>query len=184
MVARDAALAGYEDARVHFQHLSCAASVDAVAQAKARGFRVSAEVTPHHLLLTEQDVRGMDTRMKMHPPLATELDRQALIEGLRAGTIDCVATDHAPHARDEKEVPFEQAPMGTTGSETAFAALHTGLVLTGALELGLLVERMTAGARLFELPTPLIAIGEPANIDARRPRRRVGRRRARLGEPL
>jgi dihydroorotase len=163
MVARDAALAGYEDARVHFQHLSCSASVDAVAEAKARGFRVSAEVSPHHLLLTEQDVRGMDTRMKMHPPLATEGDRLALVEGLRAGTIECVATDHAPHARDEKEVPFEQAPMGTTGSETAFAALHTGLVLTGVLELDLLVERMTAGARLFELRTPLIAVGEPAN---------------------
>ena len=163
MVARDAALAGYEDARVHFQHLSCAASVDAVAEAKARGFRVSAEVSPHHLLLTQEDVRGMDTRMKMHPPLATAADRRALIEGLRSGTIECVATDHAPHARDEKEVPFEQAPMGTTGLETAFAALHTGLVLTGVLELGLLVERMTAGARLFELPTPLIAAGEPAN---------------------
>jgi dihydroorotase len=164
MVARDAALAGYEDARVHFQHLSCTDSVDAVAQAKARGFRVSAEVTPHHLLLTEQDVRGMDTRMKMHPPLATEDDRRALIEGLRAGTIDCVATDHAPHARDEKEVPFEQAPMGTTGSETAFAALYSGLVLTGVLELALLVERMTAGAALFDLPTSLIAAGEPANV--------------------
>ena len=164
MVARDAALAGYEDARVHFQHLSCAASVDAVAQAKARGFKLSAEVTPHHLLLTEQDVRGMDTRMKMHPPLATEEDRRALIEGLRAGTIDCVATDHAPHARDEKEVPFEQAPMGTTGLETAFAALYSGLVLTGELKLGLLVERMTAGARLFELPPALIAPGEPANF--------------------
>jgi dihydroorotase len=163
MVARDAALAGYEHARVHFQHLSCSDSVDAVAAAKARGFRVSAEVSPHHLLLTEQDVRGMDTRMKMHPPLATDADRLALVEGLRAGTIECVATDHAPHARDEKEVPFEQAPMGTTGSETAFAALHTGLVLAGVLELGLLVERMTAGARLFELPTPLIAVGEPAN---------------------
>jgi dihydroorotase len=164
MVARDAALAGYEDARVHFQHLSCADSVDAVAQAKARGFRVSAEVTPHHLLLTERDVRGMDTRMKMHPPLATESDRLALVEGLRTGTIDCVATDHAPHARDEKEVPFEQAPMGTTGSETAFAALYSGLVLTGVLGLGLLIERMTAGARLFYLPTPLIAPGEPANV--------------------
>ncbi len=164
MVARDAAIAGYEDGRVHFQHLSCAASVDAVAEAKARGFRVSAEVAPHHLLLTEEDVRGMDTRMKMHPPLATEADRQALIEGLRGGTIDCVATDHAPHARDEKEVPFEQAPMGTTGLETAFAALHTGLVLTGTIELGLLVERMTAGAGLFELPPALIAPGEPANL--------------------
>src|ERR1700674_1606519 len=89
MLARDAALAGYEDARVHFQHLSCAASVEAVADAKERGWRVSAEVAPHPLLLTEEQVRGMDTRMKMHPPLATEADRQALIEGLRAGTIDC-----------------------------------------------------------------------------------------------
>jgi dihydroorotase len=164
MVARDAALAGYEDGRVHFQHLSCAASVAAVADAKARGWRVSAEVTPHHLLLTEQDVRGMDTRMKMHPPLATEADRAALVEGLRAGTIDCVASDHAPHARDEKEVPFEQAPMGTTGLETAFAALHTGLVLPGALELGVLLERMTAGAELFGLPAPAIALGEPASV--------------------
>ena len=164
MVARDAALAGYEDARVHFQHLSCAASVDALADAKARGWKVSAEVTPHHLLLTEEDVRGMDTRMKMHPPLATEDDRRALIEGLRAGTIDCVATDHAPHARDEKEVPFEQAPMGTTGLETAFAALHTGLVLSGELALGVLVQRMSAGAELFGLLPATIALGEPANV--------------------
>jgi dihydroorotase len=164
MVARDAALAGYEDARVHFQHLSCRASVEAVADAKARGWRVSTEVSPHHLLLTEEEVRGMDTRMKMNPPLATEDDRQALIDGLRAGTIDCVATDHAPHAREEKEVPFEQAPMGTTGLETAFAAIYTELILPGVLELGVLVERLTAGAALFELPTPKIAIGEPANV--------------------
>ena len=164
MVARDAALAGYEDARVHFQHLSCAASVQAVAHAKAQGWRVSTEVSPHHLLLTEEDVRGMDTRMKMNPPLATEQDRKALVEGLRDGTIDCVATDHAPHAREEKEVPFEQAPMGTTGLETAFAALYTGLVLPGVLELGLLVQRMTVGAALFDLPTPRIVPGEPANV--------------------
>jgi dihydroorotase len=164
MLARDAALAGYEDGRVHFQHLSCAASVEAVADAKGRGWRVSAEVTPHHLLLTEEDVRGMDTRMKMHPPLATEADRQDLVEGLRSGTLDCVATDHAPHARDEKEVPFEQAPMGTTGLETAFAALHTGLVLPGILELGVLVERMTAGAALFDLPLAVIAVGRPASV--------------------
>jgi dihydroorotase len=164
MVARDAALAGYEDGRVHFQHLSCAASVDAVAAAKAHGWRVSAEVCPHHLLLTEQDVRGMNTSMKMHPPLATEADRLALIEGLRSGMIDCVATDHAPHARNEKEVPFEQAPMGSTGLETAFAALYTGLVLAGVLELALLVERMTAGAALFELPTPMVVVGESANL--------------------
>jgi dihydroorotase len=164
MVARDAALAGYEDARVHFQHLSCAASVQAVADAKAHGWRVSAEVSPHHLLLTEEAVRGLDTRMKMHPPLATEADRVALVEGLRSGVIDCVATDHAPHARDEKEVPFEQAPMGTTGLETAFAALYTELVLPGVLDLSLLVERMSAGAALFALAAPLIAPGEPANL--------------------
>ena len=164
MVARDVALAGYEDGRVHFQHLSCTASVEAVATGKAQGFRVSCEVSPHHLLLTEQDVRGMDTRMKMHPPLAMESDRQSLIEGLRSGTIDCVATDHAPHARDEKEVPFEQAPMGTTGLETAFAAIYTGLVIPGILELGLVVERMTAGAGLFGLPNATIAVGRQANL--------------------
>jgi len=164
MVARDAELALYERARVHFQHLSCAASVQAVAGAKAAGASVSAEVTPHHLLLTDEHVRGLDTRMKMNPPLAGERDRRALVAGLRDGTIDCVATDHAPHALEEKEVPFEQAPMGTTGLETAFAALHTHLVLTGELSLSRLIERMTAGAGLFGLPTPRIALGEPANL--------------------
>jgi dihydroorotase len=164
MLARDAALAGYEDGRVHFMHLSCAGSVQAVAAAKDAAIRVSAEVAPHHLLLTDEDVRTLDTRMKMHPPLTAESDRRALVEGLRSGVIDCVATDHAPHAREEKEVPFEQAPMGTTGLETAFAALHTGLVIPGILGLGLLVERMTAGAGLFGLPVSRIAAGAPANI--------------------
>jgi dihydroorotase len=164
MLARDAELAGYEDARVHFQHLSCVASVEAVANAKAHGWRVSTEASPHHLLLTDEDVRGMDTRMKMNPPLATEDDRKALVDGLRSGTIDCVATDHAPHAREEKEVPFEQAPMGTTGLETAFAALYSGLVLPGTIELSLLVQRLTSGAALFELPTPLIAPEQIANL--------------------
>jgi dihydroorotase len=164
MVARDAALAGWEDGRVHFMHLSCAASVRAVAAAKTDGSRVSAEVSPHHLLLTDEDARTLDTRMKMHPPLTTEADRLALLEGLRDGTIDCVATDHAPHAREEKEVPFEQAPMGTTGLETAFAALYTGLVQPGHVGLGLLVERMTAGSALFGLPLHRIAKGAPANL--------------------
>jgi dihydroorotase len=164
MLARDAALAGYEDARVHFQHLSCADSVDVLAGAKARGFKVSGEVSPHHLLLTDEHVRGLDTRMKMYPPLAGETDRKALVEGLRGGTIDCVATDHAPHAREEKEVPFEQAPMGTTGLETAFAVLHTELVLTGVIGLGTLVERMTAGAALLGLAPASIATGRPADL--------------------
>jgi dihydroorotase len=164
MVARDAALAGYEDGRVHFMHLSCAGSAEAVAAAKQAGIRVSAEVSPHHLLLTDEDARTLDTRMKMHPPLTTESDRSALLESLRSGVVDCIATDHAPHAREEKEVPFEQAPMGTTGLETAFAALHTGLVQPGLIGLGLLVERMTAGAGLFGLPISRIAAGAPANL--------------------
>jgi dihydroorotase len=164
MVARDAELAGYEGARVHFQHLSCAASAEAVAAAKARSWDVSAEVTPHHLLLTDEAVRGMNTAMKMHPPLTSEHDRTALLDALRSGTIDCVATDHAPHAREEKEVPFEQAPMGTTGLETAFAALHTGLVSPGVLELGVLIERMSAGAALFGLEPPRMAEGARANL--------------------
>jgi dihydroorotase len=164
MVARDAALAGYEAGRVHMQHLSCVESVEAVAAAKAQGIQVTCEASPHHLCLTHEDVRGLDTRMKMNPPLRTERDRQALIEGLRSGVIDCIATDHAPHARDEKEVPFEQAPMGTTGLETAFAAVHTELVLPGVLPLGLVVERMTSGGALFDLPTPRIEVGERANL--------------------
>jgi dihydroorotase len=164
MVARDAALARYEGGRVHMQHLSCIESVEAVAAAKEAGVRVTCEASPHHLCLTDQDVRGLDTRLKMNPPLRTERDRRALIEGLRSGVIDCIATDHAPHARDEKEVPFEQAPMGTTGLETSFAAVHTELVLPGVLPLSLVVERMTSGAALLDLPTPKIEVGAMANL--------------------
>ncbi|MEA2145956.1 MAG: dihydroorotase, partial [Solirubrobacteraceae bacterium] len=133
-------------------------------QAKAAGARVSGEVCPHHLTLTDDIVRTLDTRFKMNPPLRSERDRRALIEGLRSGVIDCVATDHAPHAVHEKEVPFEQAPMGTTGLETAFAALFTELVLTGQLELATVVERMTAGGALYGLPIPRIVVGAPANL--------------------
>jgi dihydroorotase len=125
---------------------------------------VTCEATPHHLLLTDDAVRGLDTNAKMNPPLRSEADRQALIEGLRGGAIDCVATDHAPHAREEKEQPFEAAPMGVTGLETAFAALYTGLVLPGALQLATLVERMTAGGEPFGLPVPSLATGAAANI--------------------
>jgi dihydroorotase len=164
MIARDAALAGYEEARVHFQHLSCVESVQAVAQAKEAGVRVSAEATPHHLTLTDDVVRTLDSRMKMNPPLRSDRDRRALVDALRSGVIDCVATDHAPHALHEKEVPFEQAPMGTTGLETAFAALFTELVLPGELELAVVIERMTSGGALYGLATPRIATGEPANV--------------------
>ena len=164
MVARDAALALYEDARVHFQHLSCAESVQALAAAKGLGARVSGEASPHHLTLTDAEVRSLDSRFKMNPPLRAESDRAALIQALRSGVIECVATDHAPHARHEKEVPFEEAPMGTTGLETAFAALYTTLVEPGVLPLATLVERMTAGGALYGLPLPRVATGQPANL--------------------
>lgn len=165
MIARDAALAAYEGARIHVQHLSAAESVDAVRAAKAAGVRISCEASPHHLCLTDEAVRGLDPRrFKMNPPLRSEADRQALIEGLRDGTIECVATDHAPHAAEEKEVPFEQAAMGVTGLETAFAALHTELVLPGAIELGLLIERLAGGAEPFGVERPTLAPGSEANI--------------------
>jgi len=165
MIARDAAIAGYEQGRIHIQHLSAQESVQAVAEAKARGVQITCEASPHHLTLTHDALLGrLDTRLKMNPPLRTEADRQALIQGLRDGTVDCIATDHAPHAREEKEVPFEQAPMGTTGLETAFAAVHTDLVAPGVLPLALVVEKLSAGAELVGLPTPRIAVGAPADL--------------------
>jgi dihydroorotase len=164
MIARDAALAAYEDARVHVLHLSARESVEAVARAKRDGVRITAEVTPHHLVLTDEEVRSLDSRFKMNPPLRSEGDRQALIDGLRSGTIDCVATDHAPHAPEAKEVPFEQAAMGVTGLETAFPVLYTELVLPGVLDLELLVERMTAGAAAFDFDPPTLAPGSEANV--------------------
>jgi dihydroorotase len=165
MIARDAAIAGFEQGRIHVQHLSAVESVEAVRAAKAAGVQISCEASPHHLCLTDEEVRSLDPRrFKMNPPLRTEADRQALIEGLRDGTIDCVATDHAPHAAEEKEVPFEQAAMGVTGLETAFAALHTDLVLPGVIGLELLVERMAGGAEPFGQQRPTLAPGSEANV--------------------
>lgn len=164
MIARDAAIAGYEDARIHIQHVSARESVEAVERAKAAGVSITAEASPHHLCLTDEHVRSLDTRFKMNPPLRGEEDRQALIAGLRSGALDCVATDHAPHSHEEKESPFEQAPMGVTGLETAFAALHTDLVLPGVLDLALVAERMTSGGEPFGIPAPSITPGSPASI--------------------
>jgi len=165
MIARDAALAAYEDARIHVQHLSAAESVQAVRAAKAAGVKISAEASPHHLCLTDEEVRSLDPhRFKMNPPLRREADRQALIEGLRDGTVECVASDHAPHQPEEKDVPFEQAAFGVTGLETAFAALHTELVLSGTIELGLLVERLAGGAAPFGIERPSLAPGSEANV--------------------
>jgi dihydroorotase len=163
-VERDLAIAAYEERPIHVMHVSAAESVAALRRAQAAGVAASGEASPHHLCLTDEAVRTLDTRMKMNPPLRAEADRQALIEGLKSGVIDCIATDHAPHARDEKEVPFEQAPMGTTGLETSFAAIYTNLVVPGVLTLELLVRRLTDGAALFDLPTPRIAPGEAADL--------------------
>jgi dihydroorotase len=164
MVARDCALALYEEGRIHVQHVSARETVDAIERAKAAGCQVTCEATPHHLLLTDEAVRTLDTNMKMNPPLRSDSDRRTLIEALRSGAIDCIATDHAPHAREEKEQPFELAPMGVTGLETAFAALHSGLVVPGVIELSLLIERMTAGGEPFGLRIPTLRPGAPANL--------------------
>jgi dihydroorotase len=164
IVARDCELANYEQGRIHVQHLSAGESVVAIERAKDIGVDVTCEVTPHHLLLTDEAVRSLDSRMKMNPPLRSEADRAALLDALRSGTIDCVATDHAPHASEEKDQPFELAPMGVTGLETAFAALHSGLVVPGSIGLGLLVERMTAGGEPFGIPAPSLRPGSPANV--------------------
>jgi dihydroorotase len=164
MIDRDAQIARYEGGQLHVLHVSAAESVEAVARAKADGVRLTCEVTPHHLTLTDDDVRSLDPRFKMNPPLRGERDRQALIDGLRSGTIDCIATDHAPHSREEKETPFEQAAMGVTGLETAFAALYTELVLPGVIGLPLLVERLTAGGIPYGLAPPTLAAGARANF--------------------
>jgi dihydroorotase len=165
MVERDLALAAYEGQPVHLMHLSARESVEALSRAQVAGVAATGEVTPHHLCLTDEAVRSLDPNVKMNPPLRAEEDRQALIAGLRDGTIAAVATDHAPHARHEKDVPFEAAPFGVTGLETAFSALYTGLVEPGLLKLETLLERMSAGpARAYGLEPPQIAVGAPANL--------------------
>lgn len=165
MVGRDLGLAAAEGQPLHVLHLSARESVDELRRWQAAGARVSGEVTPHHLCLTEEAVRSLDPNVKMNPPLRAEDDRRALIDALRDGTIAAVATDHAPHARHEKEVPFESAPFGVTGLETSFAVLYTRLVQPGTLSLETLVERMSTGpARALGLEQPRIAVGAAANL--------------------
>ena len=166
MIARDAAIAGYEAGQD--PHPAPVGARVGRGGRRGQGARRAGHrgglAAPPHADRTTAVLERLDTRLKMNPPLRTEDDRQALVDGLRDGTIDCIATDHAPHAREEKEVPFEQAPMGTTGLETAFAAVHTELVVPGVLPLALIVERLSAGAALLGLPTPRIAVGEPAAL--------------------
>ena len=165
MVERDLALAELEGRPVHLMHLSAKESVAALRRARDSGVVATAEVTPHHLCLTDEAVRSLDPNVKMNPPLRAEDDREALLAALRDGTIGSVATDHAPHARQEKDVPFEEAPFGVIGLETAFSALYTRLVVPGILSLERVLERMSAGpARAFALEEPRIEVGARANL--------------------
>jgi dihydroorotase len=165
MVERDLGLAAFERQPLHLLHLSAWESVQAVRRARAEGVAATAEVTPHHLCLTDEAVRSLDPNLKMNPPLRSDSDRTALIEGLKDGTITAIATDHAPHARHEKEVPFEAAPFGVTGLETSFAALYTELVQPGLVPLEVVLQRMSAGAaRVYGLEGPRIAVGAAANL--------------------
>ena len=167
MVERDVLLAELVGGRVHIAHLSAAASVDAVRRGKARGVRVTAEVTPHHLFLTDEAVRetGYDTNTKMNPPLRSEADREAVLAGLRDGTIDCIATDHAPHTVDDKKVEYDHAANGVVGLETAVALCLDRLVGAGLLELPYLVALLSANpARVLGLPGGTLAPGSPADL--------------------
>jgi len=167
MVERDVLLAELTSGRVHIAHLSAAGSVDAVRRGKARGVLVTAEVTPHHLFLTDAAVSeaAYDTSTKMNPPLRSESDRKAVIEGLRDGTIDCIATDHAPHTVDDKNVEYDQAAFGIVGLETAVPLCLDRLVGAGLVTLPQLVALLsTRPARVLGLPGGTLAPGSPADV--------------------
>jgi dihydroorotase len=165
MVARDIILAELTGAHLHIAHISTAGAVRLLRDAKARGVRVTAEVTPHHLLLTDELVRSYDPNCKMAPPLRTKRDVEACLEALVDGTIDCVATDHAPHALSEKEGEFAEAPNGVVGLETAVPLLLDRLVRPGVVDLPTLVTRLSTGpARLLNLPGGSLAPGAAADI--------------------
>jgi dihydroorotase len=169
IVARDLAVARLAGGRLHLCHLSSAGSVEMVRRAKAQGLRVTAEVTPHHLVFSEEDLLTYDTNVKVNPPLRALEDRDALRAALADGTIDAVATDHAPHAVEDKEVEFDQAPPGTIGLETALAAVLTHLVEPGTMTLTRAIEAMSqAPARILGASDHggPIESGRPANLVA------------------
>ncbi|HEX6536513.1 MAG TPA: dihydroorotase [Gemmatimonadaceae bacterium] len=165
MVIRDILLARRTGGHVHLAHMSTRGSVELIRWGKERGIGVTAEVTPHHLTLTEEAVEGYDTHAKMNPPLRTAEDVEAVREALRDGTIDLIATDHAPHHYDAKEREFADAPFGIVGLETALALVVTELVDTGIIDFPTLVDRMsTRPARLFHLPGGTLAEGSVADV--------------------
>jgi dihydroorotase len=165
MAIRDILLARRTGGHVHLCHMSTRGSVELIRWGKERGIRVTAEVCPHHLSLTEAEVEGYDTNAKMNPPLRTADDVAALQEAVRDGTIDCVATDHAPHHYDEKEREFADAPNGIVGLETALGVLGTWLVAPGILSYAQLVDRMAcAPARIFGLPGGTLGAGNVGDL--------------------
>lgn len=164
-IARDLILAEETGVHYHVCHVSTKESVRIIREAKKAGVHVTAEVTPHHLLLIDEDIPEDNGIWKMNPPLRGKADREALIEGLLDGTIDCIATDHAPHGLEEKNQSFLKAPFGIVGSETAFALLYTHFVATGIFTLAQLVDWMTVKpAAIFGLEAGTLTIGKPADI--------------------
>ena len=164
MVARNVSLAELTGARLHLAHISTAGSVRMVREAKARGLKVTAEACPHHFTLTEEVTRGYNTHAKMNPPLRTSADVQAIKDGLRDGTIDVIATDHAPHATQEKQQEFTEAPFGIVGLETALS-LTLALVEEGVLTLESAIDKLsTAPAKAFSLNAGTLAVGAPADV--------------------
>ncbi len=164
-VIRDILLAEFTGGRLHLQHISTRYGVEAIRAAKARGVRVTGEASPHHLLLTDEAVDGYRTEAKMNPPLRSEADREAVQQGLKDGTLDMVATDHAPHHYDEKEAAFADAPNGIVGLETSLGLIYGHLVEGGLIDLPTMVDRMSvAPARVFKLPGGTLKIGSPADV--------------------
>jgi len=165
MVARDVILARVTGAHLHIAHLSTAGAVDAVRAARASGVRVTCEVTPHHIALGDEAVQSFSTNLKMNPPLRSAQHREAIVAGIADGTIDAIATDHAPHHFDEKNVEFDLAPFGVIGLETAFGVCHEHLVRSGAIDLARLIDLMSCGpARIFRLPGGTLAAGSPGDV--------------------
>lgn len=165
MIARDMFLAELTGGRVHIQHVSTRNGVEIIRAAKARGVAVTAEATPHHFTLTHEAVQGYRTEAKVNPPLRTAEDREAVRAGVGDGTLDCIATDHAPHHYDEKEQAFEDAPFGLVGLETALGLGITELVGGGVIDLATLIDRMsTAPARAFDLPAGTLGEGAAGDV--------------------
>lgn len=166
-VARDTILAGATGGRLHVAHVSTEVAVEVIAWGRRRGWPVTCEVTPHHLLLSDEALleRPFDTATKVNPPLRGEADRRALVDALAAGEIDCIATDHAPHHAEDKLTDYASAAFGISGLETAFALLYTGLCLPGRMPLADLVRRMTVEpARVLGLPYGTLLPGAPADV--------------------